>query len=48
MDGLVDRFGRSKVRVATQGIDKSWELKSDFKSPCYTTRITDIQTIHLK
>jgi DNA polymerase V len=27
IDGLTDSFGRSKVRVATQGIDNSWQLK---------------------
>lgn len=47
MDGLVDRFGRSKVQVAAQGTMKSWILKSDYKSPCYTTRITDIAQVNL-
>lgn len=46
MDGLTDRFGRSKVRVAKQGIDTTWQLKSDYKSPCYTTRISELQTVH--
>ncbi|WP_276497902.1 Y-family DNA polymerase [Pontibacter litorisediminis] len=47
MDGLTDRFGRSKVRVAAQGVDSSWQLKSDFKSPCYTTRIEEIQQVRV-
>jgi DNA polymerase V len=48
MDGLTDRFGRNKVKVATQGLDGTWQLKSDFKSPCYTTRLSDIQTVYAK
>ncbi|MEJ8803439.1 Y-family DNA polymerase [Pontibacter sp. H249] len=48
VDGLTDRFGRSKVRVATQGVDNSWQLKSDFKSPCYTTRISDLQSVYVR
>ncbi|MER2997395.1 Y-family DNA polymerase [Pontibacter populi] len=42
MDGLTDRFGRSKVQVAAQGLSKSWILKSDYMSPCYTTRINEL------
>jgi DNA polymerase V len=45
LDGLTDKFGRSKVKVATQGLDGSWQLKSEYKSPCYTTRISELQTV---
>jgi DNA polymerase V len=45
MDGLTDRFGRSKVMVAAQGTNKSWILKSDYKSPCYTTRIAELPVV---
>jgi DNA polymerase V len=48
VDGLTDRFGRGKVRVATQGLDNSWQLRSDYKSPCYTTRISELQTVYVK
>ncbi|MBX0333424.1 Y-family DNA polymerase [Pontibacter sp. HSC-14F20] len=48
VDVLTDRFGRSKVRVATQGIDNSWQLRSEFKSPCYTTRIDEIQKVYVR
>ncbi|GGG18337.1 Y-family DNA polymerase [Pontibacter amylolyticus] len=46
MDKLTDRFGRSKVQVAAQGTNKSWILKSDYKSPCYTTRMAELPTVH--
>ncbi|WP_162054741.1 Y-family DNA polymerase [Pontibacter pamirensis] len=48
IDGLTDRFGRGKVSVATQGVDKAWLLRSDMKSPCYTTRLSEIQTVYVK
>ncbi|AKD05360.1 Y-family DNA polymerase [Pontibacter korlensis] len=48
VDRLTDRFGRGMVKVAAQGTDNTWKLKSEFKSPCYTTRISDLQTVHLK
>ncbi|WP_162427261.1 Y-family DNA polymerase [Pontibacter pudoricolor] len=46
IDGLTDRFGRNKVQVAAQGVSKSWILKSDYKSPCYTTRIAELPIIY--
>ncbi|MFD3003104.1 Y-family DNA polymerase [Pontibacter toksunensis] len=45
MDGLTDRFGRSKVMVAAQGVNKDWILRSDYKSPCYTTRIAELPVV---
>ncbi len=48
IDGLTDRFGRGKVSVATQGVEKAWLLRSDMKSPCYTTRLSEIQTVYLR
>ena len=46
LDKLTDRFGRSRVKVAAQGVSKSWILKSDYKSPCYTTRITELPIVN--
>ncbi|WP_266202353.1 Y-family DNA polymerase [Pontibacter kalidii] len=48
VDGLTDRFGRSKVRVATQGTDNTWKLKSEYKSPCYTTKIGELQQVWVR
>ncbi|WP_161887908.1 Y-family DNA polymerase [Pontibacter russatus] len=48
MDGLTDRFGRGKVRVATQGFDNSWQLRSDYKSPGYTTNINELPTAYVR
>ena len=40
-------MGRNKVRLASQGYEKKWELKQEQLSPCYTTQIKDILTIHI-
>ncbi len=48
MDQLTDRFGRERVKVAEQGTDKGWLLRSDMRSPCYTTRLSDIQTVYVR
>ncbi|WP_370583027.1 DUF4113 domain-containing protein [Pontibacter rufus] len=47
IDDLTDRFGRERVKVATQGVDNQWLLRSDMVSKCYTTRLSDIQTVHV-
>ena len=48
IDGMTDRFGRGKVSVATQGVDKAWLLRCDMKSPCYTTKLSEIQTVYVR
>ena len=40
-------MGKNKVRLASQGYNKKWELKQEQLSPCYTTQIKDILTIHI-
>ena len=40
-------MGRNKVRLASQGYEKKWELKQEQLSPCYTTQIKDILTIQI-
>lgn len=39
--------GRELVKVARQGSSKKWELRQEWLSPCYTTRIADILTIQI-
>jgi len=38
LDKLNKRMGRDTVRVAMQGYDRSWHLRQERKSRCYTTR----------
>ena len=40
-------MGRDKVRLASQGYEKKWELKQEQLSPCYTTQVKDILTIQI-
>lgn len=45
MDILNMRYGRQKVKIATQGFDRKWRLKNERLSPCYSTCFKDILTI---
>jgi len=42
IDGLNRRFGKQKIRLATQDLQQVWKMKQAHLSPCYTTRISDI------
>ncbi len=45
LDKLTSRYGRDIVKVATQGYDQSWQLKCERRSPCYTTRLSDLPIV---
>jgi DNA polymerase V len=46
MDNLNARYGRDAVRVAAQGFERKWRLRQERLSPCYTTRLEDLITVH--
>lgn len=45
VDDINSRFGRQSVRLASQGWDKACAMKSNMKSPCYTTAWTDLPIV---
>ncbi|PCJ28185.1 MAG: UMUC domain-containing protein DNA-repair protein [SAR86 cluster bacterium] len=45
MDGLNKRYGRGTVTLANAGIEPSWSMQRNMKSPAYTTRWADIPKI---
>ncbi|MBN2189191.1 MAG: Y-family DNA polymerase, partial [Chitinispirillaceae bacterium] len=46
MDRLNAVYGRDTVRVAAQGFGRKWKLRQERRSPCYTTRMEDLITVH--
>jgi len=44
LDGINRRMGKGTLFLASQGIRKSWAMQRNLKSPCYSTRLTDIPT----
>lgn len=45
LDSINNRFGKDTVKIGSQGLEKSWEMKREFLSPAYTTRWKDIPKI---
>jgi len=46
MDRLNRHYGSGTVRIAAEGTTQKWKLRSDFLSPCYTTRWEDIVKVY--
>jgi len=42
MDRINGRYGSSVIRLASEGIEKSWRMKREKVSPCYTTNFDDL------
>jgi DNA polymerase V len=47
VDELNKRFGRNTAHFASTGFTKSWITQANLKSPCYTTRWSDLATAKL-
>jgi DNA polymerase V len=45
LDLLNHRFGRNTVKFASSGIQQGWKMKSEHKSPSYTTRWNEIPVV---
>ncbi|WP_416384507.1 DUF4113 domain-containing protein [Roseovarius sp. Pro17] len=39
------RFGKKTMVLASEGVDRSWKLRADHRSPRYTTRLSDLPVV---
>ena len=42
LDQINARYGKNTVKVAAQGEGKTWRLRREHLSPCYTTQLKDV------
>ncbi len=47
VDKINARYGQHKIKLASQDLKKMWKMKQENLSPCYTTKLSDVITIHL-
>lgn len=47
IDKLNQSMGKTTVRFATQSLGRQWKMRQEKLSPCYTTRINEILSIHI-
>jgi DNA polymerase V len=45
LDQINKRFGKKTMVLASEGISRSWQLRSDHRSPRYTTRLSDLPVV---
>ena len=45
LDAVNDRFGKKTLVLASEGFERPWALRSDHRSPRYTTRISDLPVV---
>lgn len=46
MDAINQKWGRSTIKLASEGAKKSWAMRSENRSPCYTTKWADLPVIY--
>jgi DNA polymerase V len=47
IDKMNALYGQQKIRLAVQDPKRVWKMKQEKLSPCYTTRLSDIITVHV-
>jgi len=47
IDKINSTTGNHKIKLAVQDLRKTWKMKQERLSPCYTTKFSDILTIHV-
>ena len=47
IDKINGRYGSSTIRLASEGIKKSWSMRRDSVSPCYTTSFDDLVEVKI-
>lgn len=45
LDKLNCNFGKGKIKLASQDLEKIWKMKQEKLSPCYTTKWTDLMRV---
>ena len=47
IDRINGRYGSSTIRLASEGIEKSWRMRRESVSPCYTTNFDDLVEVKI-
>ncbi|HIF0232812.1 TPA: Y-family DNA polymerase [Legionella pneumophila] len=45
LDAINTRFGRGTLRLAAEGYAQVWKMRAEMRSPCYTTRWTELAQV---
>lgn len=45
LDAVNDSWGRGTLRLASEGVERSWRLRAEHRSPRYTTQLGDLPVV---
>lgn len=45
MDGINNKYGNNKMKIANQDLERTWKMRQEHLSPRYTTNINEIITV---
>lgn len=45
IESINHKYGRQTIHLAAEGINKNWAMKHESKTPCYTTRWSELPTV---
>jgi DNA polymerase V len=45
LDAVNSRFGKKTMVLASEGVERSWQLRAEHRSPRYTARMTDLPVV---
>ncbi|MFZ9452034.1 MAG: DUF4113 domain-containing protein, partial [Bacteroidia bacterium] len=48
VDQMNRRMGQHKIRLAAQAPGRVWKMRQERRSPCYTTKLSDIITVYAR
>lgn len=47
LDGVNRRYGRGTLQLACEGVQKKWFMRQQYRSPSYTTSLSEIPSVRL-
>jgi DNA polymerase V len=48
LDQTNQKYGRGSLFIAGEGINKSWQIRAEYKTPAYTTSWDELAIAHAR
>ena len=46
IDTMNKKYGAAKIKLASQDLNKTWKMRQNKLSPCYTTKWKDLLVVY--
>ena len=48
IEQINQKYGRQTIHLAAEGVKKTWSMKRQIRSPCYTTRWSELPVVYAR